>query len=31
VPGDGEVTYRYCLAEWMQAGRVAEYEFLYPV
>jgi hypothetical protein len=31
VPGEGGATFRYCLAEWVQAGRAAEYEFLYPV
>ncbi len=24
-------TYRYCLAEWAQAGSTAVYTFLYPV
>src|SRR5262249_16311239 len=31
VPGAGGATYRYCLAEWIQKGKVAEYTFLYPV
>jgi hypothetical protein len=31
VPGADGVTYRYCLAQWVQAGVAAEYTFLYPV
>jgi hypothetical protein len=31
VPGDEGATYRYCLAEWVQKGHVAQYTFLYPV
>jgi hypothetical protein len=31
VPGDDAVTYRYCLAHWVQQGMSAEYAFLYPV
>jgi len=31
VPGADGATYRYCLAEWVQKGSVAEYTFLYPV
>jgi len=30
VPGD-DVTFRYCLAEWVQAGQSAAYTFLYRV
>lgn len=26
-----EVTYRYCLSRWTQAGDTAAYTFLYPV
>jgi hypothetical protein len=31
VPGADGVTYRYCLAQWVQAGVAAEYTFLYAV
>jgi hypothetical protein len=31
VPGDDGRTYRYCLAEWTQAGPSAVYTFLYSV
>ena len=31
VPGPDGSIYRYCLAEWVQAGNVAEYTFLYRV
>jgi hypothetical protein len=31
VPSDDEATYRYCLADWVQAGGSASYTFLYPV
>lgn len=31
VPGPDGATYRYCLAEWVQKGSVAEYTFLYAV
>jgi hypothetical protein len=31
VPVDDECTYRYCLADWMQAGPSAVYTFLYRV
>jgi hypothetical protein len=31
VAGEDGATYRYCLAEWVQQGSVAEYTFLYPV
>jgi hypothetical protein len=31
VAGSDGVTYRYCLAEWVQEGASAEYTFLYPV
>jgi hypothetical protein len=31
VPGADGVTYRYCLAQWVQEGASAEYTFLYPV
>jgi hypothetical protein len=31
VDGDDGTTYRYCLAEWAQAGPSAVYTFLYPV
>jgi hypothetical protein len=29
--GDDDATYRYCLADWTQAGPSAQYSFLYPV
>jgi hypothetical protein len=31
VPADDGATYRYCLAEWTQAGSSARYTFLYRV
>jgi hypothetical protein len=31
VDADDGSTYRYCLAEWVQAGPSAVYTFLYPV
>jgi hypothetical protein len=31
VPGQDGGTYRYCLAEWVQKGDIAEYTFLYAV
>ncbi|MFL5910869.1 MAG: hypothetical protein ACJ768_09915 [Gaiellaceae bacterium] len=31
VPGEDGAIYRYCLAEWVQKGHVAQYTFLYPV
>ena len=31
VPGDDGSTYRYCLADWEQAGPSAAYTFLYSV
>jgi hypothetical protein len=31
VPADDGATYRYCLAEWTQAGPSARYTFLYRV
>ena len=31
VEADDGSTYRYCLAEWTQAGPSAVYTFLYPV
>jgi hypothetical protein len=31
VPTDDGSTYRYCLAEWVQAGPSAVYTFLYRV
>jgi hypothetical protein len=31
VPADAGSTCRYCLAEWAQSGRSAEYTFLYRV
>ncbi len=31
VPGEDHATYRYCLADWMQAGSSARYTFLYRV
>jgi hypothetical protein len=31
VPADDGSTCRYCLAEWVQSGRSAEYTFLYRV
>jgi hypothetical protein len=31
VPADDGTTCRYCLAEWVQSGRSAEYTFLYRV
>jgi hypothetical protein len=31
VEGDDGSTFRYCLAEWAQAGPTAAYTFLYPV
>ena len=31
VPSPDGPTYRYCLAEWVQKGNVAEYTFLYAV
>lgn len=29
--GDGTITFRYCLADWEQAGPSAAYTFLYRV
>jgi len=31
VEADDGRRYRYCLAQWTQAGRSAAYTFLYPV
>jgi hypothetical protein len=31
IPCDDGATYRYCLEQWVQEGRSAEYGFLYPV
>jgi hypothetical protein len=31
LPADDGSTCRYCLAEWVQSGRSAEYTFLYRV
>ena len=31
VPADDGSTWRYCVAEWVQSGRSAEYTFLYRV
>jgi hypothetical protein len=31
VRADDDTTYRYCLAEWTQAGPCALYSFLYRV
>ena len=31
TPGDDGSTFRYCLADWMQAGPSAVYTFLYRV
>jgi hypothetical protein len=31
VPDDAGIACRYCLADWVQSGRSADYTFLYRV